>query len=192
MSFSLKPRRLLPAAMIAALAAGAATAVLASGAGPEPRLLTLKGGPERLLTIRGSERGDTLTIAGAAPGSVTINADRQFTSSRTDCTVYEPVFTTAFCDSDNLRTIDVGLVEGRDRLRFSEGFDEQPPGMNAIVGRGGAAADDLKGSVLGDDFEGGPGGDRLRGAAGGDDLDGGPAEDDCKGGPGNDHVRRCE
>jgi Ca2+-binding RTX toxin-like protein len=191
MSLYVKPRRLLTAAMIVAVAAGAGTAVLASGAGPEPRMITLKDGPERLLTIKGSDGADELTIAGAAPGSITIIGNREITNQRTDCDV-NPGSTLGFCGDDSVRTIDMGMGPGRDELGFSETFGEDPPGLNAILQRGGTGADRISGSVLSDTQEGGEGGDRLRGNEGADDLDGGPNHDNCEGGPGNDTVRHCE
>ena len=184
------PRRFL-AALAVALVAGAGTAVLATGAGSDPRMITLKAGPEKLLTIKGSDGPDGLTIAGEAPGSITISASREITNQRTDCDV-GPSGTGAFCGDDSVRTIDMGLGPGRDELGFSDTFDEASPGLDAIVQRGGAGADRIEGSKLDDTQEGDAGDDRLRGKAGRDDLDGGADKDACDGGRGQDQIRNCE
>lgn len=182
------PHRLLPLALIAALAAGAGTAVLASGAGPGPKLITLKGSNEKFLTIRGSDGGDSMYIAGTAPGAVTMGADRQFTNLRTDCEVVGPVMTNAVCTSAALREIDTGLGGGNDRLRLGELASDAV----RLFSAGGGGADALQGSEERDTFGGGPGNDSLRGKGGNDYLDGGPGEDSCPGGPGQDTIENCE
>jgi Ca2+-binding RTX toxin-like protein len=188
----LKRRVGLLAAGGAALAAGALLAVaVSSAAGPQAKVITLADGPERLLTIRGSDGVDTVGVFGSAPGGVTLQASLQFTNQRTDCTIAGPVSTTAFCGDDDQRTIDIGLIQGRDRLIFGETFDQNPPGVK-IIGRGGKGADRLGGSRFADRHDGGAGDDRLNGKQGNDKLDGGPGEDDCTGGPGQDELKRCE
>lgn len=189
MSLHTQSRRLVPVALAAALVAGAATAVLASGAGPAPELITLRDAPEKLLTIRGTDEPDELRISGAGAASVTISANHSITNQRTDCMVTGPATTTAYCGSTIMKTIDAGLVEGGDELRVADDFE--PNGVT-VIGRGGTGADALHGSKGADGLAGGAGNDRLRGKRGKDDLDGGPDKDNCKGGPGRDRIRNCE
>ena len=190
MSLHPKVGRLLPAAMIAALAAGAATAVIASGAGA-PKMITLKDGPERLLEIKGSNGADELTIAGAPPGSVTIIGNREILNQRTDCEV-SPGSTTGFCGDEDVRTIDMNMGKGSDELGFSESFEEDPPFLDLLLQRGGPGADLLDGSVGDDTQKGGPGRDTIDGNEGDDRINGGPGRDECDGGAGLNKVRDCE
>jgi Ca2+-binding RTX toxin-like protein len=175
--------------LVGALALGLLTAglITRADAGGDPRLITLKAGPERLLTIRGSDGADSLTFDGLAPGEVTIYADRPFTSQRTDCTL--GTTEEAYCLDGDLRTIDVGFIEGGDELTFGQTF--QATGVD-ITGRGGTGRDDLGGSSAGDALQGAAGDDKLRGRGGADDLDGGRGRDRCDGGPGADDVKNCE
>ncbi len=97
MNGELKLRRSHLTALLGALACGALTAALASAAGPEPRLITLKDGPERRVILKASDGGDLVRIAGSAPGDLTFGGDRQYTSQRTDCEVVGPAMTNAVC-----------------------------------------------------------------------------------------------
>ena len=96
---------------------------------------------------------------------------------------------TAYCLDDSVRTIDVGLVEGGDELRFGQTF--QATGVT-ITGRGGTGDDSLRGSSVRDDLQGNADKDELKGRGGRDRLDGGPDRDRCDGGPDDDNVRNCE
>lgn len=187
----LRFRRVHLTALVGALALGLLTAVLITraDAGGGTRMITLKGGPERLLTIMGSDGADSLTVDGSAPGEITVYADRIFTNQRTDCTTGGTTPEIAYCLDDSVRTIDVGLVEGADELRFGQTF--QATGVE-ITGRGGTGRDSLRGSAAPDDLQGNTENDKLRGRAGPDDLDGGGGNDLCDGGPGNDDIANCE
>jgi Ca2+-binding RTX toxin-like protein len=190
MSFQPKASRLLPVAMIAALAVGALTAVIASGA-KAPKMITLKAGPEKLLTIQGSDGNDQLTIQGAAPGAITISGNREIKNQRTDCDV-NPGATVGFCGDDSVRTIDMNMGEGSDSLGFSESFEEQDPFLELLLQRGGPGRDLLDGSVGDDTQKGGPGRDAIDGNEGNDRINGGPGRDECDGGAGENKVRDCE
>ncbi len=190
MSFQPKPGRLLPAAMIAALAVGALTAVIASGA-KAPKMITLKAGPEKLQRIQGSDGNDQLTIQGAAPGAITISANREIKNQRTDCDV-NPGATIGFCGDDSVRTIDMNMGKGGDELGFSENFEEQDPFLDLLLQRGGPGRDLLEGSVGDDTQKGGDGRDSIDGNDGNDRINGGRGRDDCDGGPGTNQVRHCE
>ncbi len=138
MGLSFKSRRLLPAAMIAALAVGAATAVFASGAGqPEP-MITLKAGPQKLLTIKGSDGADELTIAGSAPGSITIIGNHEIKNQRTDCDV-NPGSTVGFCGDDSVRTIEMGMGPGRDSSSSTRASARIHPDWTRSSSEGGPA-----------------------------------------------------
>jgi len=176
-------------ALVGALACGALTAALASGAGPGPRLITLKAGPEARVILKASDGGDLVRIAGSAPGDVTFGGDRQYTSQRTDCTVTGPAMTNAVCSDPDLETIDVSLGDGRDELKV-EG-DYISSGVR-IKASGGPRDDRLRGSDARDDLDGDGGRDELLGRGGNDHLDGGADDDDCRGGPGGDSIRNCE
>jgi hypothetical protein len=185
----LRFRRVHRTALVGALALGLLSATLISRADAgATRLITLKDGPERLLTIRGSDRADSLTFDGTAPGTVTIYGSRDFTNERTDCTVGGTT-DVAYCIEDDMRTIDVGLVEGEDAVRYGQTF--QATGVD-LTARGGSGDDDLRGSPFRDDLQGGADKDNLRGHDGRDRLDGGPDKDRCDGGPDDDRVRNCE
>lgn len=189
MSQGLRFRRSQVLALVGALACGALTAALATGAGPEPRLITLKNGPERLVILKASDGGDLVRVAGTAPGNLTFGGDRQYTSQRTDCDVVGPVMTNAVCTSPNLETIEMSLGDGKDELKV-EG-DYTSSGVR-IVARGGPRDDRLRGSDARDDLDGDGGRDELLGRGGNDHLDGGADDDDCNGGPGQDSIRNCE
>jgi Ca2+-binding RTX toxin-like protein len=194
MRLSVNRHLLAGVALLGALTAGAATAFLASGASG-PRVVTLVGNEQKVVTIKGSDGRDGLTIAGAAPNSITIVANRTISNMRTDCDV-GPMSTTAFCGPDTKgetvgETIDARLGEGGDGLSFSDSFSEDSKAVR-LIARGAAGGDALKGSDFDDEFDGGGGDDRLRGRPGADDLDGGTGKDSCKGGPGHDQIRRCE
>ncbi len=177
-------------ALIGALACGALTAALASGAaGPQPKLITLKEGPERLLEVKASQGGDNVIVYGTAPGDLTFGADRQFTSQRTDCEVVGVVSTNAVCTDPNLKTVDVDLGGGGDSIRFLPGFQST---LRRIIAAGGDGEDTLKGSDFDDELAGGAGPDTLKGRSGRDELDGGAQADTCKGGPGPDQIKNCE
>lgn len=187
---SIKPRRMLVAMMVALLA-GAATAVVASGAnGPDARIITLKGANQEILTVRGSDFGDAITIAGRAGGGqmLTIIGDSMIEDQRTDCTTSPTTPNEAYCNGVDTKTVDIALAEGRDHLDFAE----DAGGGITIEGRGAAGADEFNGSTDPDHFNGGPGGDTLRGKRGDDELDGAAGKDDCAGGPGTDKIRNCE
>lgn len=188
MNRELKLRRPHLTALVGAFAVGALTAALASGAGPEPKLITLKDGPERLVIAQGSDGGDSVRVYGTL-GDITFAADRQFTVGRTDCAVTGPAETNAVCTDTDLETIDAGLGTGSDRFDAREGF--LATGVELRV-RGGRGEDRLTGSDLGDELEGGDGDDRLKGLRGRDELDGGQQDDHCDGGPGKDNVKNCE
>jgi Ca2+-binding RTX toxin-like protein len=188
-SLSVNSRILLGFSTIAALAAGAGTAVLASGAHGRPQVIRLVGNVERQLTIKGSDRRDSITVQGSAPGSITIGADHTISSMRTDCSV-SPSFTQANCEGHAQETIEIPMGGGGDELELAN-FDGDNQAVRMIA-RGAAGADVLDGSPVPDRFDGGAGDDVLRGHDGNDDLDGGADRDSCKGGPGHDHVRHCE
>ncbi len=188
MSSSTKPRRMLPAAMVAALLAGAATAVLASGAG-SGSMITIGNNPGDEITVYGSRLGDTITYGGYTD-NVTVAADRTITSLRNDCEV-EPTFSTsAFCNRPlDYAKLESRLGDGPDHLEFLESFDA--PGFQ-ILGSGGDGADSLIGTEKRDRFKGGRGGDELTGLEGNDDLNGGRGNDTCDGGSGNNRLTGCE
>ena len=184
-------RRLLPAAMAAALVAGAGTAVLASGAGPAGGTITLKGSDPRVVKILGSDGEETVTLAGNLPGSLTIGNPGTITNLNADC---EPdgVFTApqaGFCGRKGLQTIDVRLAGGADELRFYK-FAENN-GVK-LAGAGGPGSDAIDGTERADRLKGGDGPDQLRGFAARDSLDGGRATDECDGGGGRDRLENCE
>jgi Ca2+-binding RTX toxin-like protein len=186
----LRFRRAHLTVLVGALALGLLTAVLISRADAgATRYITIVGGPEELITIKGSDRRDSLTIDGSAPGGITIYANRDFTSTRTDCTLGGTTPEIAYCLDEDVETIDVGLVEGRDELRFGKTF--QATNVD-ITGRGGTGGDELRGSAKRDDLQGNGQDDELRGRSGPDDLDGGSGDDLCVGGPGGDDVENCE
>jgi Ca2+-binding RTX toxin-like protein len=188
MSSSTKPRRWFPAAWVAALAAGAGTAVLASGAGSQP-MITLGDNPGEEITVYGSRLGDTITYGGYTD-NITVAANRTITSLRNDCDV-EPTFSTsAFCDRElDYSKLESRLGDGPDHIEFYDSFDA--PGFR-ILGRGGSGGDSLSGAEKKDEFAGGRGGDTLIGLEGNDDLSGGRGTDTCDGGSGNDHLTGCE
>src|SRR5215213_11384498 len=185
----IKPRRML-GAMAVALLAGAGTAVIASGAAAPEHVITLRGADQQILTVRGSDFGDAITIAGRAGGGqmLTIIGDSVIENQRTDCTTSPTTMTEAYCNGVDTKKIDIALADGRDNLDFAEGAG----GGITIEGRGAAGADEFNGSTDPDHFDGGPGGATLRGKRGDDELDGGAGNDRCAGGPGKDKIRNCE
>lgn len=190
MNFEPHPRRLLPLAMLAALGIGAATAVIASGAGPGERTITLKGERQKALTIRGDDAANVITIGGlAAEGSITINGDSRIENMRTDCTTGSGDETFATCSSKT-KTVDAATGGGGDELEFQDVFADG--GTVTIIGRGAGGSDEITGTDSPDELDGGAGGDNLRGRGGDDDLDGGQGNDRCSGGGGKDHTRNCE
>ena len=175
--------------MVAALAAGASTAMLASGAGT-PHTITLEATPANLLSLRGSPNGEDVKFFGTAPQTITFDSDESvFTNMRTGCTTFAPVHTTGQCADPAIERIEVNMRAGGDKVSFPEGFDS--PGVK-FSARGGVGQDRLTGSDEREVFDGGDGADRLRGKGGNDDLDGGKGRDDCEGGRGDDDVRNCE
>lgn len=190
MNGELRLRRSHLTALVGALACGALSAALASGAAaPEPKLITLKQGPERLVVLKASDGGDLVRVDGTAPGDLTFGGNRQYTSQRTDCEVVGVVSTNAVCDSFNLETIDVSLGDGPDKLKVDGDYVSSGVRITASGGRGN---DRLRGSDVRDDLDGDDGDDDLRGRGGNDHLDGGGADDDCNGGPGQDSIQNCE
>ena len=190
MNSSINPPRML-VVMALALAAGAGTAVVASGAaGPGTHVITLRGANEKILSVKGSDFGDAITVSGHAGSGqlLTILGDSMITSQRTDCTIAPTTMSEAYCDGDSTKTIDIALADGRDNLDFADGAG----GGITIEGRGAAGADEFNGSTDPDHFDGGPGGDTLRGKRGDDELDGAAGKDTCSGGPGHDKIRNCE
>jgi hypothetical protein len=182
-------RRAHLAALVGALAAGALTATFASGAGPQPKLITLKEGPERIVTAKASDGGDEVWVYGTAPGDLTFGADRQFTSMRTDCEVVGVVSTNAVCSDLDLETIEVSMGGGSDEVKFMPGFVSS---LKRIIARGGDGEDRLRGSDYDDELAGGSGADTLRGRDGKDELNGGAQSDRCIGGAGKDRIEQCE
>ena len=183
------PRRLLPLAMLAALAGGAATAVLASGSGSGNRI-TIGDNPGEKITIYGSGLDDTVTFGGYTEG-VTVNANRTITSLRHDCEVSEVSPENAFClrDPGAYSKLDARLANGADHVEFYDSFDS--PGFRILLG-GGKGGDSVTGTEGGDEISGGRGGDTLSGLEGDDELDGGRGIDGCDGGAGTNDIRRCE
>lgn len=176
--------------MATALALGAATAVVASGAG-NGTAITIGDNPGDEITVYGSGGADTITYGGFT-GGVTIEANRTISSLRHDCEVSEPQVTVAFCSREEpsaYSKLESRLGKGTDRLEFYESFDA--PGFE-IIGRGGDGADSLSGAEKKDRFNGGRGGDQLFGLEGNDNLNGGRGTDLCDGGPGNNQISNCE
>ncbi len=181
-------RLLVPITILAALAAGAGTAVLASGAGSEPTITIGNNTPRDEITVYGSSAGDTITYGGYTQG-VTVQADRDITSLRNDC---DASGTNAFCErgkSNAYSVLESRLGDGPDHIEFYDSFDA--PGFR-IIGRGGRGADNLNGAEKRDIFKGGRGNDSLTTLEGNDDLSGGQGNDTCDGGPGNDRIDGCE
>ena len=190
MNRQLKLRRSHLTAFVGALACGALTAAIASGAaGPQPKLITLKDGPERLVILKASDGGDLVQVAGTAPGDLTFGGDRQYTSQRTDCEVFGVVSTNAVCTDPDLETIDLSLGDGKDTLKVDGDYTSS--GVR-ITASGGPRDDRLRGSDARDDLDGDGGDDDLMGRGGNDHLDGGADDDDCNGGPGQDSIKNCE
>jgi Ca2+-binding RTX toxin-like protein len=181
---------IIPGVALAALAAGACLAVVASGAGAGNKI-TIGDNPGDPITVYGSRRDDTITYGGFTEG-VTVQANRAITSLRRDCEVSEASPESAFCSrqkDDAYTRLDTRLGKGADHMEFYDSFDA--PGFR-IIGAGGSGGDNLNGTEGRDELRGGRGGDILNGLEGDDDLDGGPGGDDCDGGDGDNDVRRCE
>ena len=200
MNGELRLSRAFPAALLAALAIGATTAVLASGAAaPGDRVITLRG-DANALTVVGSSFGDTLTINGRAadmgmPGTITISGNMAKVAIQPgpdeDCDGTTDVSTarvTASCDMGTRPDITIAMGKGGDSLEAAPGYD----GVT-IIGKGAAGEDRFAGSTLADRFNGGGGDDNLKGKDGADELNGaGGDKDRCDGGPGQDEIRNCE
>lgn len=184
-----KPRRLLPLAMVAGLAAGGATAVVAAGAGGGNRI-TIAGDPGAKITVIGSQHDDAITYGGFT-GGVTIGANRAVTSLRRDCDVNEASPNTGFCsrNGSDYSKLETRLGDGPDHAEFYDSFD--PPGFRILVS-GGRGGDTLIGTEGPDELSGGRGDDNLSGLEDDDDLDGGAGVDACDGGDGNNRIRHCE
>lgn len=199
MNGELRLSKAFPAALLAALAIGATTAVLASGAAaPGDRVITLRG-DANALTVVGSSFGDTLTINGrmatlGMPSSITVEGNMSEVTIEDgpdeDCDgeTDSEQRVSVYCNTGTRPDITISLQGGDDSLKAVGGYS----GVN-IVGKGAGGDDALRGSPLADLFNGGGGNDNIQGEKGADDINGGGGNRDrCDGGPGPDKITNCE
>ena len=140
--------------MVAALAAGAGTAVLASGAGSPP-MITLGDNPGKALRVYGSSGDDTITFGGFTEGITVAGRPHDHQPPKRLRRRTHVLDERAFCDTGAGATRRSTPDSRRrpTRSRFYKSFDA--PGFR-IIGRGGSGGDSLSGAEKKDEFKGGP------------------------------------
>ena len=185
------PRRLLPLAMLAALAGGAATAVLASGSGSGNRI-TIGDNPGEKITIYGSGLDDDGHLR-RLHGGRHVNANR---------THYEPsprlrgergVPGERILLAGSGRLLEARRAPGERRAITSSSMTAStPPGFRILLG-GGKGGDSVTGTEGGDEISGGRGGDDSSAASRATmSSTAAAASTAATAAPGRNDIRRCE
>src|SRR5687767_9968036 len=164
-------RGLLGAGMLAALGAGALTAVLVAGASAGAPVITIEGANKKAITIDGSSLRDQIFVddLGAAADPITIVGENRALADRSPACAPDGQTSTVFCDAGLLTDIVGELGKGSDRIRFD--LNEWTP---AITVSGGDGGDAFQGGTATTPYT-------YRGGRGGDDLAGGSGDDELRG-----------
>jgi Ca2+-binding RTX toxin-like protein len=196
MSSAAISKRLVAASACAALAAGALTAILVSGASAERTGIITIRGDIAAITIDGSDFSDNAAVRQAeGGGSITIVGDA-VENQRDGCTGGSGTGTPVFCAAAGVKTITAPLGGGSDTISFQDemkGITIQGAGFGGDDKlTGGPGPQSFDGGKGADTLEGEAGPDRLRGREGADRLRGGAGKDDCDGKPEDRVVSSCE